>query len=563
MIKTNIHNQIQSKTLPTIIITLSINMVVLFFLLFFGLTPIEQQRSRLFELAALQAESKTRTAAITMETALRGIDASLHSIGQRITDSDSGGQELTGLLAALTESLGSLVRGIFIVNTEGFISAQSLGMKPGEVIFVGDRRYFSAHIEDPTHQLFIDRPLVSRHSGEWILLLSRAVRKTNGDLLSVVVVSLDPLKIKELLSGDITFSLQSSSRVSRNQFPSEFSDTFQLYLIQGDNRIVTKQPYDETVIGAIYNPPTMAEVNPNKYVEFPIYSNIFLGPLADLTIEVVYFPLADLKVWYQYRNNITVILILALTAMLVISTLVVNWIRSREIYAFQLQKGIKEREALVREISHRTKNSLAIVAAMVQLKADTFPKNDYVQQLAVETESRVTAMAQVYNHLDLSIVQGSIEFHDYIEDLINLMGDVYEDPTKTIQFNTKLDPITLSLDHAVPLSIVLHELLTNIFKHAFNRKDKGTIEISLKQENQRIFLEVQDDGVGVEKVKSTSISTATLKKEESIGVSIVTQIIESQLKGKIEISSPIQGGYKISFSFPYTQAPFIHHLTGI
>lgn len=559
---TDSQHPIQSKTLPTIVITLSINIVVLFFLLFFGLTPIEQQRSRLFELAKLQAESRSRTAAITMETALRGIDASLQSIGQRIIDTNSGGQELTSLLATLTESLGPLVRGIFIVDEQGYISAQSMGMRPNERIFVGDRKYFSAHVEDSSHHLFIDQPLVSRHSGEWILLLSRAVRKDDGDLISVVVVSLEPQRIKELLSGDITNTLQSSIGLLGNSIISEFSDTFQIYLIQGDNRIVTKQPYDETVIGTVYSPPSMEDVNRNNYPEFPIYSNNFLGPLADLTIEVVHFPMGDLEVWYQYRNNITVILLLAFTAMVVISTLVVNWIRSRELYASQLQKGIKEREALVREISHRTKNSLAIVAAMVQLKAETFPKNDYVQQLAVETESRVTAMAQVYNHLDLSIVQGSIEFHDYIEDLIELMTTAYEDPTKTIQIKTTLDPITISLDHAVPLSIVLHELLTNIFKHAFFRRDKGKIEIALKQVADRIFLEIQDDGVGSEKVHSDPIPSDKRKNEESIGVSIVTQIIESQLKGKIEISSPIHGGYKVSFSFPYTQAPFIHHLTG-
>ena len=551
----------QFRFLSASIIAVSINVVLLFFLLFFSLLPLEQQRTKILELARVQADSRAQTAAVTMETALRGVDASIQSISKIILDTDSSGPELTPLLATLTSSLGTLVRGIFVVDDQGIITAQSSGLQPNEIINVSDRRYFRIHLENDQLELFIDEPLLSRRNNQWILLLSRAVRNEFGDLVSVVVVSLDPQRIQELLLGvhslDQSFMRSETSELVANPF----SSNLQLFLLQENKRIITQQPFDEQAIGSLYVAPTMEEFNINRYSQFPVYSRISLLPLTDMTIEVVFFPVDDLESWYNYRNNTLVILFIVITAMIVISVLVVNWISQREAFSLQLQNGIKEREALIREISHRTKNSLAIVSAMVQLKADSFPENDYVQQLAQETELRVSAMAQVYNHLDVSIVQGSIEIHEYILDLIDLMKTAYDDPTKSIDFNTQLDPVALSLDFAVPLSIVLHELLTNSYKHGFTNRNKGSITILLKQVNQHIHLEVSDDGVGITSINQETIHLGRKPSDESLGVSIVTQIIESQLNGNISFSNTSEGGYRVEIQFPLVHAPFIHKIT--
>ena len=160
-----------------------------------------------------------------------------------------------------------------------------------------------------------------------------------------------------------------------------------------------------------------------------------------------------------------------------------------------LQKQNEEKEFLLKEIHHRVKNNLGIVSSLLSLQTAQI-KDPKVKEEMEKGQNRVYSMSMIHQKLyqgkDLSI----IEMKDYFMELgdhilnsfdVNVMVDIVYD----------MQNIELDVDTAVPLGLIVNELLTNAFKYAFPNKSKGTIHISLLEiQNQIYELIVADNGVG-------------------------------------------------------------------
>jgi two-component sensor histidine kinase len=162
------------------------------------------------------------------------------------------------------------------------------------------------------------------------------------------------------------------------------------------------------------------------------------------------------------------------------------------------------------------------------LDLGTFTETD-PKLLAVLTEAkdRIKTMALIhtnlYQHDDLS----AIKFEGYLNDLLRGLADTYFNPKKKITFDLKASEDLLDIDTAVPVGLIVNELVSNAFKYAFQEKEAGVIQVEFKNENGKFHLLVKDNGCGLPEDFDPTTS-------KSLGLRIV-MILVKQLEGELNI----------------------------
>ncbi len=191
----------------------------------------------------------------------------------------------------------------------------------------------------------------------------------------------------------------------------------------------------------------------------------------------------------------------------------------------QLQTSLKEKEVLLKEVYHRVKNNLNVVAGLLSLQS-RFVKAKEDVALFEETKSRIQAMGKVHQNLYQSEHLSSIDFGIYLKDLIQSVGSSYGPPGVITE--VEVDTIAVGLDQAVPCGLIVNELLTNSYKYAFQGRGSGKVKVSCHVvDPSTMSLTVQDDGVGLpEEVDFTGLT--------SLGLSLVAMLAD-QIDAKLSI----------------------------
>jgi PAS domain S-box-containing protein len=161
-----------------------------------------------------------------------------------------------------------------------------------------------------------------------------------------------------------------------------------------------------------------------------------------------------------------------------------------------IREALAERTVLLQEIHHRVKNSLAVTASLLSMKADGSPPE---AKLALEeSQQRVHSIALVHEHLYASNRLDRIDFGEYARELAEGVFATFACKNGNVRLHLELDPIDVAIQRAAPCALILNELLTNAFKYAFEDGRAGRIMVSLSQpEAGQCELAVQDDGVGL------------------------------------------------------------------
>jgi len=159
---------------------------------------------------------------------------------------------------------------------------------------------------------------------------------------------------------------------------------------------------------------------------------------------------------------------------------------------------------LMQELTHRVKNSLQFIAAMVMIEARSHKSGE--GKAALERVSRrIDALGQVYSKLSKS---GSVEVVDaatYLDDLCrDLVASVQKEGATSIVLKTDIESELLPTDRAIPIGLIVNELVTNALKYAFPRDTKGTVLVTLKRVADMLRLTVADDGKGVDPRRADS-----------------------------------------------------------
>lgn len=154
-----------------------------------------------------------------------------------------------------------------------------------------------------------------------------------------------------------------------------------------------------------------------------------------------------------------------------------------------------ENELLMKEIHHRVKNNLEIVSSLLALQSAQIDDLK-TKEAMTEGQNRVNSISIVHQKLYQGTNLGSIEMKDYFLNLSENILDSFGAENK-VTLNLAMDKLDLDIDTAVPLGLIINELLTNTIKYAFPEGDKGTITIKLeKQNDQDLHLVVTDNGIG-------------------------------------------------------------------
>ncbi len=208
-----------------------------------------------------------------------------------------------------------------------------------------------------------------------------------------------------------------------------------------------------------------------------------------------------------------------------------------------IKRSLQEKEVLLKEIHHRVKNNLQIISSLISLE---LRRNQALKEIDEFNDilNRVKSISLIHEKLYKSADMGSIDIKEYISDLTNTLTASYNIDPENVVVKNEMESISIGIDMLVPCGLILNELLSNSFKYAFPGDGKGEIRISLHPlKEDELELIFSDNGIGPPE-------GFDITKLDSLGLKIVWNLVEMQLKGTIETDFSEGTRFVIRFSAP-------------
>jgi len=235
---------------------------------------------------------------------------------------------------------------------------------------------------------------------------------------------------------------------------------------------------------------------------------------------------------------------LGIVAVIILLFLLWNWalrneIKARKKIELDLKKENQEKELLLKEVHHRVKNNLQIVHSMLNIQSRKV-NNEIALKVIVEAKSRVMAIAIIHKILYESEDLSTIDVKKYVNSLSDNIKRIYKSDHTEIILNIDIQEVYLDIDKSIPVGLILNELLSNTYKHAFVNRKKGNIKIEIFQLDGVCQFNYSDDGEGVTNYNMESYKT--------LGMHLIHRLA-NQLQTEAEIGKTT--GFNLSFVFNY------------
>lgn len=211
----------------------------------------------------------------------------------------------------------------------------------------------------------------------------------------------------------------------------------------------------------------------------------------------------------------------------------------REAAEKAIKQALAEKDILLTELHHRVKNNLAIISGLFNLKLNTATHED-ARSVLIESRNRIRSMALIHNRLYNSNDFSQVDFGNYVRELVKEIEASYPEMSANIKVETNLNGIYLNMTVAVPCGLILNELLTNCYKHAFPDKKEGEIRISITRTGDRVHIKVSDNGKGI---------PTDMERHQSLGI-VVIEALCDQLDGKHKFTTNNGTSFELFFSTP-------------
>ena len=214
--------------------------------------------------------------------------------------------------------------------------------------------------------------------------------------------------------------------------------------------------------------------------------------------------------------------------------------KAHKLASEQIKASLKEKEVLLQEIHHRVKNNLQVVSSLLSMQARATTNKD-VTDILTESRNRINAMAlihiQLYENKNLS----EINVKEFVNKLLMQLMQSYPVRDTKITKVVSIADCPFPISMAVPVGLVINELLSNTLKYAFVGRKEGRLEVSLTASKEgKINLTISDDGVGLP--AGFDINTT-----KTMGLHLVKLLVEDQLRGNVEITGNGGATFKIEF----------------
>jgi len=204
----------------------------------------------------------------------------------------------------------------------------------------------------------------------------------------------------------------------------------------------------------------------------------------------------------------------------------------------EIKASLREKEAMMREIHHRVKNNLQIVSSLLRLQSRSI-KSKTMKDTFEIAQNRIKSMGLIHEVLYLSENLDKINFSDYIKRITNHLFAMFSRKAKKIQLELDVGEFYLDIDKAIPCGLIINELVSNAFKHAFPDGNSGKIQVHLDNKLDKYTIVVKDTGAGFP-------DDVDLENTETLGLQLVNDLVK-QIDGSYKMQ--IDGGtiFKITF----------------
>ncbi len=204
----------------------------------------------------------------------------------------------------------------------------------------------------------------------------------------------------------------------------------------------------------------------------------------------------------------------------------------------ELIESLKEKSLLLKEIHHRVKNNLQLVSSLLRLQANSIDNEDFSKAI-VASQERIKSMAIVHEKLYQSKSLAEVNIKSYFDALIEEKSKVTSN--KDINYSLEIPNEAFKIEKLVPIGLLINEMITNSYKHAFHTSNENTISIQLLIDPMGYcMLKYEDNGTGLDE-------DYNIINPQSIGMDLIDSFVD-QLDGKLELRSTNKGVvYTISF----------------
>ena len=197
---------------------------------------------------------------------------------------------------------------------------------------------------------------------------------------------------------------------------------------------------------------------------------------------------------------------------------------------------VLEKDTLLKEIHHRVKNNMQVISSLLTLTAKKFGPE--IQASFEESKARINTMALVHEQLYQTKNLKFISVSKFLLSIINQSKSIYVS-NYNVQVKSEIEDYNIDTDKAITLGLIVNEIISNCYKHAFKGSNSGEISIVFKIVGEGKLLTISDNGKGVENME-------VIEKSNSLGYKLIINLTK-QLKGKVNITNKNGLRYELIF----------------
>ena len=188
-----------------------------------------------------------------------------------------------------------------------------------------------------------------------------------------------------------------------------------------------------------------------------------------------------------------------------------------------LEKLLSEKDVLLKEIHHRVKNNLQLIISLLNIQSrneNSMSTSEFVEK----SLARITSMSLVHQNLYQNENIEKVNFNEYLKNLTHSISNSFSEKEDKIVVNIECEEVYFNIETAIPLGLIINELMCNIYKHAFPNSENGKIDISVKKDNNNYQISISDNGIGYDEQKN---------KSSTMGMKLVN-LLSNQINGTFQ-----------------------------